>query len=85
MHSAALGIVAATLASACGTRSTIPRRAAVRRLAAGVTTTSALAPLAAAAATASERGYGPLLQGPFDFPSASRATVRRSARSCAAL
>ena len=24
-----------------------------------------------------DRGYGPLLQGPFDFPAASRATVRR--------
>ncbi len=26
---------------------------------------------------AADRRYGPLLQGPFDFPSAARATVRR--------
>ena len=35
-----------------------------------------VAPAQAAASSDSSRGYGPLLQGPFDFPSASRATVR---------
>ena len=71
--------------------SDVPRRAAMQ-LAAAALGTSALGTSSHTLATpalaeestlrdgpykSADRSYGPLLQGPFDFPSASRATVRR--------
>ena len=60
---------------------TVPRREALR-LAAGAAALTSVQPTSAATdrlgpTKSPERAYGPLLQGPFDFPSASRATVRR--------
>ena len=66
--------------SPCCSEPALPRRAALQL---GLLATAAEAPQAAAARetgrAAPERAYGPLLQGPFDFPApgSTRATLRR--------
>ena len=54
------------------------RRTAITTGAAALTTAAVTtSPANAVADNSPERQYGPLLQGPFDFPAASRATLRR--------
>ena len=53
----------------------LPRRGAIALAAASLSTSGS-----AGAVDTAGRGYGPLIQGPFDFPSAARATVRRELR-----
>ena len=66
--------------SPCCSEPALPRRAALQL---GLLATAAEAPQAAAARetgrAAPDRAYGPLLQGPFDFPApgSTRATLRR--------
>ena len=63
---------------ASGLRTQTSRRASLHLAGAAAAATAVPVHAAdAAASAAGGRSYPPLLQGPFDFPSASRATVRR--------